>query len=165
MRPRAVSVQPGYHWGLGLDCYSQVTSPLRRYTDFLAHQQIHACLRKKQGTAKGESGVAEPLNEEELLVRLIAGDAAAQAVTQAERASKSHWTAVYLDDMLAAGTSAKALWDAVVTEKRTNGLGVIIPDLGLETQTGGSGELNGLIKLRVKSVRIPELDIIFAQEK
>jgi len=161
MRPRTVSARPGYHWGLGLDGYSQVTSPLRRYTDLLAHQQIHAWLCKE----KGESGLAGPLNEEELLFRLAAGDAAAQAVTQAERASKSHWIAVYLDDMLAAGTGAKTLWDAVITEKRPNGLGVIIPNLGLETQTGGSGELNDVIRLRVKSVRIPETDIIFTQEK
>jgi len=165
MRPRAVSARPGYHWGLGLDGYSQVTSPLRRYTDFLAHQQIHAWLRKEQAATKRESGFTEPLNEEELLFRLAAGDAAAQAVTQAERASKSHWTAVYLDDMLTTGTGAKTLWDAVITEKRANGLGVIIPHLGLETQTGGSGELNDIIKLRVKSVRIPEPDIIFTQEK
>jgi len=161
MRPRAVSARPGYHWGLGLDGYSQVTSPLRRYTDLLAHQQIHAWLHKE----KGEGGFAGPLNEEELLFRLAAGDAAAQAVTQAERASKSHWIAVYLDDMLAVRTGANTLWDAVITEKRPNGLGVIIPNLGLETQTGGSGELNEVIRLRVKSVRIPEPDIIFTQEK
>ena len=33
------------HTGLGLDVYSQVTSPLRRYADLLAHQQLRAYLR------------------------------------------------------------------------------------------------------------------------
>jgi len=159
MRPRAVSAKPGYHWGLGLEGYSQVTSPLRRYTDFLAHQQIHALLCRE---ANGEKN-REPLNEEELLFRLAAADAAAQAVTHAERASKSHWTAVYLDSLLAAGTDI--CWDAVITEKKANGLGVIIPALALETQIGGQGQPNDSIKLRIKSVRIPELEMNFVQEK
>jgi exoribonuclease-2 len=160
MRPRAVSARPGYHCGLGLDGYSQVSSPRRRYTDFLAHQQVYAYLRKEKGESDGVA-----LNEEEVLFRLAAGDAAAQAVTQAERASKSHWTAVYLDEILGGKTNGESLWDAIVTEKRANGLGIIIPGLGLEAQIGGSGELNETIKVKAKSVRIPELEIIFIQKK
>ena len=39
--PRArLSVHPGHHYGLGIDAYTQVTSPLRRYQDFLMHNQI-----------------------------------------------------------------------------------------------------------------------------
>jgi len=45
MRPRSLSTRPGQHSGLGLDTYIQVTSPLRRYTDLLAHLQIRAVLR------------------------------------------------------------------------------------------------------------------------
>jgi len=163
MRPRSVSAKPGYHWGLGLEAYSQVTSPLRRYTDLLAHQQIYALLRKEAGGVGGDNAGAEILSEEDLLFRLAAGDAAAQAINQAERASKSHWIAVYLDELLAAGT--EMLWDAVVTEKRANGIGISIPALGLETQTGGAAQPNDTIKLRVKSVRLPELEINFVQEK
>lgn len=33
MRPRTLSVKPGIHWGLGLEVYTQVTSPLRRYKE------------------------------------------------------------------------------------------------------------------------------------
>jgi exoribonuclease-2 len=154
MRPRSVSARPGSHWGLGLDGYSQVTSPLRRYTDFLAHQQIHSWLHRESGIAN-----ETPLDEEELLLRLAAGDVAASAVTQAERASKTHWTVVYLEELLSGGTGGELLWDAVITEKRANGLGVIIPDLGLETQTGGTGSPNDPIKLSLKSVRIPELEM------
>ena len=101
------------------------------------------------------------LNEEDLLFSLAAGDAAAQAAIQAERASRYHWVAVYLDEMLAAKTGAELIWDAVVTEKRANGFGIIIPDLGLETQCAGSFNLNDTIKVRLKSVRIPELEINF----
>ena len=163
MRPRLVSAKPWQHMGLGLDGYCQVTSPLRRYTDLLAHQQIYAWLYKD---LSGQDATVTLLSEEELLFCLAAGDAAAQAVTQAERASRLHWTAIYLDEIAGTPAGKDTLWDAVVTEKRHNGLGVIIPSLGLETQIGGSDAvLNDQIKLRLKSVRIPELEMNFVQEK
>jgi ribonuclease R len=36
---------PAQHMGMGLDCYSNCTSPLRKYVDYLAHRQIKALLR------------------------------------------------------------------------------------------------------------------------
>lgn len=36
----AISTKPLLHYGLGLDAYLRVTSPLRRYFDLLAHQQL-----------------------------------------------------------------------------------------------------------------------------
>ena len=163
MRPRIVSAKPGQHMGLGLDGYCQVTSPLRRYTDLLAHQQIYAWF---YNNANGQDASVKLLNEEELLFCLAAGDAAAQAVNQAERSSKLHWTAVYLDEIAGTPAGREMLWEAIVTEKRHNSLGVIIPKLGLETQIGGSdAALNDQVILRLKSVRIPELEINFVQEK
>ena len=35
-----VSDQPGIHYGLGLDCYVQWTSPIRRITDLQVHSSI-----------------------------------------------------------------------------------------------------------------------------
>ena len=40
-------VVPGKHSGLGLEPYSRVTSPLRRYADLLAHQQIRRYLKNQ----------------------------------------------------------------------------------------------------------------------
>ncbi|MDR2072990.1 MAG: RNB domain-containing ribonuclease [Spirochaetaceae bacterium] len=172
MRPRSVSARPGLHWGLGLEAYSQVTSPLRRYTDLLAHQQIRACLGKelkKEYPANPNPPYPEPLDEEAILFRLAAGTAAAQTVTQTERASKQHWTAVYLEDLLSRHRTAEEkngelLWDAVVTEKRNNTTGIIIPALGLESSLGGNvGEPNDAIQVRLKSVKIPEAEAVFIQ--
>jgi ribonuclease R len=39
-----LSTSPGVHMGMGLPCYSNCTSPLRKYTDFLAHRQIKQVL-------------------------------------------------------------------------------------------------------------------------
>jgi exoribonuclease-2 len=158
MRPRAVSVRPGLHWGLGLDGYSQVTSPLRRYTDLLAHQQIRAFLAA--GTANpARDSAAGIIGQDETLVRLAAGDAAAQAVTQAERASKAHWLAVYLSD------KKGSEWEGIVVEKRGNLLVVLIPDLALETQIPAkkSVELNDTVRLSLGQARIPEAEAMFRE--
>ncbi|MDR2314120.1 MAG: RNB domain-containing ribonuclease [Spirochaetaceae bacterium] len=172
MRPRSVSAKPGLHWGLGLEAYSQVTSPLRRYTDLLAHQQIRSCLRRdpeKESPAAPGLSPRAPLDEDALLFRLAAGNAAAQALSQAERASKQHWTAVYLEELLSrrrtgAEKDEELLWDAVVTEKRNNVTGIIIPALGLESSLGGNaGEPNDAIRVRLKSVKIPEAEAVFIQ--
>jgi exoribonuclease-2 len=142
MRPRVVSVKPGYHWGLGLDNYTQVTSPLRRYTDLLAHQQIRAFL------SAGSGAPGTPvLDADEVLLALAAADAAAQAVTQAERASKNHWLAVYLADQKKAGE--ERVFEGVVVDKKGNYLVIVIPELGLETQVPAKKglELNDTVKL------------------
>jgi exoribonuclease-2 len=146
MRPRTLSVKPGAHWGLGLEKYTQVTSPLRRYTDLLAHQQIRAFLR-------GEP----PLGEEEVLLRLAAGEAAASASVQAERASRAHWTAVYLMD------KKDSPWKGLVMEKKAGRAVLIIPALALETQAAvkGDPEPNQEITLTLGSVKIPEAEALF----
>ncbi|MDR1862285.1 MAG: RNB domain-containing ribonuclease [Treponema sp.] len=148
MRPRAVSTKPAVHWGLGLDQYTQVTSPLRRYTDLLCHQQIRAFLK---GGAL--------LSEEEVLLRVSAAEAAAVAAVKAERASRAHWTAVYLSD------KKGSLWEGVVLDRKGNRGVVVIPALGLETQAGirAGLEPNDPVELVLKSVNIPEGSALFAE--
>jgi len=146
MRPRILSVKPGRHWGLGMDAYTQVTSPLRRYTDILSHIQIRAFLR-------GE----KPLPDYELASRLAAGEAAAAAVTQAERASRNHWTMAYLS------SRKDSAWDAIALEKKVNRYAVIIPALALETQVPLRKNYapNEPLKLVLKSVNIPKGEAVF----
>jgi exoribonuclease-2 len=154
MRSRTLSVRPGSHWSLGLDQYTQVTSPLRRYTDLLAHQQIRGFLR--EGKAEADT----ILGEEELLFRLAAADAAAQGHLHAERASRTHWIMVYLSD------KKDSSWEGVILEKRGNRALVLIPALGLETQVAlkGGEEPNEAVSLTLKSVRIPEAEANFITE-
>jgi exoribonuclease-2 len=149
MRPRSLSVKPGLHAGLGLDLYTQVTSPLRRYTDLLAHQQIRALLRG-----------GSPLGEEELVLRIAAADAAASATVQAERASRAHWTAVYLSD------KKGSPWEGVLAEKRGNRGLVLVPALGIETQVPlkGEAEPNDPVPLILTEVRIPEGEAVFKEK-
>jgi exoribonuclease-2 len=150
MLPRTLSVKPGRHGGLGLEQYTQVTSPLRRYTDLLAHQQIRASL------GAGAYRDIPPMDEDAVLLALAAGEAAAAATARAERASRTHWTAVYL-------TGKKGSeWDGVVLEIKGNRAVVLIPALGLETQAVLKGNVgpNDAVKLTVTAVRIPEGEIL-----
>ncbi|MDR2543282.1 MAG: RNB domain-containing ribonuclease [Treponema sp.] len=146
MRPRIFSTKPGCHQGLGLDIYTQVTSPLRRYTDLLAHLQLRAFLR------------GEPvLGIDEISARLGFSEAAAVAASQAERASNSHWIMVYLSD------KKDSVWDAVTLENKGNRMQVIIPSLALETQVPVQKDVqpNENVKLVLKSVNIPRKEAIF----
>jgi exoribonuclease-2 len=147
MRSRSLSLKPSLHQGLGLNAYTQVTSPLRRYTDLLAHQQIRAVLR-------GEA----PLDEDETLLRMGAGEAASGASVQAERASRAHWTAVYLLDKIG------SRWEGVVLEKKGPKAVVMIPGLGLETQVSlkNDAEPNDPVTLSLLSVRIPGANVFFS---
>jgi exoribonuclease-2 len=147
MRPRILSTKPGRHYGLGLDTYTQVTSPLRRYTDLLSHIQIRTFLR---GGA--------PLPADEVMARMSAGEAAAAALAQAERASRNHWLSVYLS-----GKKGSA-FDAIALEKKGNRWAAIIPALALETQVSVREDIapNDHLRLILKSVNIPKGEAIFA---
>jgi exoribonuclease II len=146
MRPRVLSTKPGRHQGLGLDTYTQVTSPLRRYTDLLAHLQIRAFLRG-----------GKPLPSEEVMAHLGAGDAAAAAVSHAERFSKNHWKMIYLSG------KKDSVWDAAALEQKGNRWAVIIPSLALETQVSMHRDVlpNDEVKLILKSVHIPKGEAVF----
>jgi exoribonuclease-2 len=150
MRPRILSVKPGWHGGLGLDVYTQVTSPLRRYTDLLSHIQIRGFLRG-----------GEILSSDEVSARIAASEAAAAAITQAERTSRSHWIMVYLAD------KKDSVWDALALEKKGNRWAVMIPALALETQVPLRKEItpNEPLKLILKSVNIPRGEAVFVAEE
>lgn len=49
-----ITTEPRPHRLMGLSCYTQVTSPLRRFPDFLTHHQIEACLRNGRDSLPAE---------------------------------------------------------------------------------------------------------------
>ncbi|HAO33299.1 MAG TPA: exoribonuclease II [Candidatus Competibacteraceae bacterium] len=150
LRPRQYSSQPGPHGGLGLAVYAQVTSPLRRYLDLVAHQQLRAFLR---------GGAV--LDAQAIIERIGAAEAAAVGVRRAERLSREHWTAVYLQQ--------HPDWrgEGVLVEKRLPRGAVLIPALGLETRlkVAEAVELNRVLALRLTGVDLPERMARFRVER
>jgi exoribonuclease-2 len=85
--PRSeMSITPARHAGLGLDTYTQVTSPIRRYTDLLAHFQIKAHLR----------GDPLPFSAEQLQEVMLSVTTAAYEATLVERQTNRYWGLEYL---------------------------------------------------------------------
>ena len=146
MRSRSLGVTPMQHAGLVLGMYTQVTSPLRRYSDLVAHQQLRAFIDGRP-----------LLNKDTMLERIAAGDAAAGASVKAERKSNLHWTLVYL--------TQNPQWegDAVVVELKGKQALCLIPSLAQETLLTPSRTvaLNDTIKVRAGNIDIPTLSVNF----
>ena len=143
-----VSSIPSPHAGVGLHAYSRATSPLRRYLDLVAHQQLRA-------SQTGE----KLLNSSEMLARVGASEAVTGNVNLAEALSRRHWTLVYL--------LQNPDWqgEAVLVEKGENRNRVIIPELALELpfQTRLDLPLNSRFLLKAQGVNLPELEAHFVQ--
>ncbi len=123
-----------------------MTSPLRRYLDLVAHQQLRAWL-------KGE----RPLSQAELLERVGAAEAVADLVREAERKSKLHWTLLYL--------MAKGYEGVGVLVERRGGQGVfLLPELGLSASVvfAQSLPLGSELRLGFRRADLPSLEAQFA---
>lgn len=150
LRPRQYSSQPGPHGGLGLEIYAQVTSPLRRYLDLVAHQQLRAFLRG-----------GEVLDAQAIVERVGAAEAAAIGVRRAERLSREHWTFVYLQQHPG--------WrgEGVLVEKRLPRGTVLIPGLALETRVKVTEDVapDSVLPLRLTGIDLPERAAYFRVER
>ncbi len=135
---------PAPHAGLGLAMYAQTTSPLRRYADLVAHQQLRAWLQHQP-----------LLSPAEVLERVGAAEAMAGSVRQTERLANKHWTLVYLQ--------RQPEWqgEAVVVEHLHRKARLLIPALDLETvlHTPAEPPLDSIVPVQVSSINLPELDL------
>jgi exoribonuclease-2 len=145
-RPSQTKGAPEPHAGLGLEAYVRATSPLRRYQDLLAHQQIRAAL---------SGGSALPVAA--LVERYGVADAASAVVRRAERLSNQHWKLVYLQQ--------NADWEgeAVVVDLEERKAVVIIPELAFETRIKLQGGMtpNQRLRLRVREVDLADASAYF----
>ena len=118
--PRSeMSTSPSRHAGLGLNTYSQVTSPIRRYTDLIAHFQIKAHLR----------GDELPFTVERLQEVMLGLGTNIYEANMLERQTNRYWTLEYFN------RSTEREWDAIflrwLREDESLAL-IMIEDLGIE---------------------------------
>lgn len=119
MAKSEMSITPVRHAGLGLDTYTQATSPIRRYSDLLTHFQLKAHLR----------GEALPFSSEHLKEVMMSVTTATQEVTLVERQTNRYWGLEYLR------RHPNEVWQALVMMwlREDSGLALIlIEDLGLQ---------------------------------
>jgi exoribonuclease-2 len=145
-------VYPSRHAGLGLDAYAQVTSPIRRYSDLLAHWQIKAYL-----SGQSLPFTAESLNE---LLQMI--DPGIFEATQIERQTMRYWSLEYLH------RHRDAVWRALLLDwlRENDRLGLVLfEDLGLKLPMRMTRAINVGESLSLKVVDVdPRKDIIQFQE-
>ena len=146
LKPSQLSTQPEPHAGLGLARYTRATSPLRRYSDLLAHQQLRAWLSGRP-----------PLDADELSERLAVAETAGAGVRRAERLSNQHWKLVYLQQ------NPDWRGDGVVVDLKDGRGVVLIPELALETRLRfpNGASLNDRKRLVLREVDLPDLTVRF----
>lgn len=145
-KPSQHKSAPAPHSGLGLDAYVQATSPLRRYSDLLTHQQLRAHLHGRP-----------TLDAQAVLTRMAEATNSVIAIRRAERMSNTHWKLVAL--------LQQPDWqgEGVVVEKAGARNVVLIPDLELETEIYGRPDLSldEVVKLALSEVNLPMLETRF----
>jgi hypothetical protein len=81
MPAACVSQIPNWHGGVGVSAYTQVTSPIRRYSDLLVHHQLKANLR----------GEKPPLSWEDIQTLLTKMEPTAKAAANLQKSSEKFW--------------------------------------------------------------------------
>jgi exoribonuclease-2 len=145
-KPTRLTRDPEPHFGLGLSHYTRATSPLRRYSDLVVHQQIRAWLAG-----------CPLLDSQQVAERIAQAETAAATVRRTERLSNQHWKLVFL--------RANPQWtgEGVLVEKGEHKAVVLIPELALEARVRlrGDPELNARVRLTPREVDLPELSCYF----
>ncbi len=151
--PRSeLSITPARHASLGLDTYTQVTSPIRRYSDLLTHFQIKAHLR----------GAALPFSPDEVKDLMLTIASTVQEASLVERQTNRYWSLEFLR------RNSSEVWPSLMLrwlrEHENLGL-VLLEDLGLEIamRFNRSIEPGDRLNLKVSHVD-PKQDVIQFQE-
>jgi exoribonuclease-2 len=146
MKRGQIKSLPSRHAGMGLEMYTQVTSPMRRYQDLIVHQQLRAYIRGR-----------EVLTSQEMIQRLGAAEIATNSIRQVERLSDKHWTMVYLAE------APQWHGEGVIVDADGHYYTVLIPDIGLETHLycQVSLPLNTRVPIVLVESNVPELRALF----
>ncbi|ALF55199.1 ribonuclease [Nostoc piscinale CENA21] len=147
-----MSITPLRHAGLGLDTYTQATSPIRRYSDLLTHFQLKAHLR----------GEVLPFSAEQLKEVMMTVSTITQEVTMVERQTNRYWALEYLR------RHPEQVWSVTVLmwlREDSNLALILLEDLGLQLPMAFRRSVTLGEQLLVKvSIADPQKDMIQFQE-
>jgi exoribonuclease-2 len=147
-----MSITPVRHAGLGLDTYTQATSPIRRYSDLLTHFQLKAHLR----------GEDLPFSAEQLKEVMMTVTTTTQELTMVERQTNRYYALEYLR------RNPEEIWQVTVLmwlREDSNLALILLEDLGLQLPMmfRRSVSLGEQVLVQV-SLADPQKDIIQFQE-
>lgn len=123
LKPSFVAFAPEAHKSLGVPCYVQMTSPIRRYTDLLMQRQLISWL-EKQRICYSESEL-EAINTHVSL--------ATREIKNAQRGRHRYWLVRYLVEKDIKGATG------YVSSKGYGGFNVYIPEFLVELALSNAG--------------------------
>ncbi len=136
-------LEPGMHSGLGLEPYTRATSPLRRYSDLLVHQQLRAFI----------SG-SPLISEADMLARMAEAELGGAILHGLERLSNRHWTLLYMQQ------NPDKVYRGVVVDKRDDRGVIMLPELAIDVKMRGIAEydLDQELELKLGSINLADLE-------
>lgn len=124
LKPSRIGAVPAWHRSLGVDCYAQMTSPIRRYRDLVVQRQI-------MSETGGEAGL-----DEESVLRVIADtETPVHARRVAQRSRKRFWLCEHFRRL---GSGAEL--SATVSRVTDGRVFVYLPEYVSEFPLHGSGK-------------------------
>ncbi|NES90108.1 ribonuclease catalytic domain-containing protein [Okeania sp. SIO2B9] len=147
-----MGIIPARHASLALETYVQVTSPIRRYSDLLAHFQIKAHLR----------GEELPFSRDQMQEIVMSLVPAVKEASSVERCTNRYWGLEYLR------RNSDEVWQALIIRwlKEEINLGlVLLEELGLELAMRFGRSVNVGDRIEVKVAHAdPRKDEVIFQE-
>jgi exoribonuclease-2 len=139
LQPTRTTTQPEAHGVLALPAYVQVSSPLRRYGDLVAHRQILSHLR----------GQPLPYSAAEVTARIVEAEAGQSERRQWQRRGERYFKLLWL-----AGRGIGVRLEAQLVRNLAKGqVLAFVPLLGLEVPVHAAGHhLGDAVALTVRSV-------------
>ncbi|MGH7913659.1 MAG: ribonuclease catalytic domain-containing protein, partial [Candidatus Binataceae bacterium] len=135
-----LSVYPEYHAGAGLQCYAQLSSPIRRYADLVLQRQLVSAL--------ADSSVP-PYDADEILAVLANTENAEAEAKELERRARRYWTLRYLQRHAAGRDLA-----AIVTR---DGVSAELDDYAVRGAVRGAPNVSTQTPIRVRIARVDPL--------
>ncbi|HEX4209712.1 MAG TPA: ribonuclease catalytic domain-containing protein [Candidatus Binataceae bacterium] len=135
-----LSIHPEFHAGIGLACYAQTSSPIRRYMDLVLQRQLIAAL----------AGEGHPPYQPEELLRLLANAEASEAEgRELERRAKRYWTLRFLE--------RNALGIPLEATVQRDGASAELDAYGIRGSLNGSPNISGQARIAVQIARLDPL--------
>ncbi|MCX7822521.1 MAG: ribonuclease R [Syntrophobacterales bacterium] len=143
-----LSTTPERHCSLGVECYSSITSPIRRYMDLVLQRQLRACL----------IGTLPPYSIEDLEAIITEMNSTLPKVFQVTRRWNRYWILRYIEQENIKNTTA------LILDHNDRSIHIVLPDFMLEAfipkKSNRSFVLGQLVPAKIERVKPREESIM-----